>query len=272
MLPALHHDLVELLGVCEVEVPHHHECAGGPSGAPHVGMQGSFAEVPAGAVAQMADVDFTRHLELVFDGFWIVFKGNVFLSLLVTLFLPLLVDAAADALHVLSQALKDGTDTLNGVRAALTKHVGQAGRHVELAAADAEAVLPAVTDLLHQRLQGVEAVEGVAIFRVIVAERFFKPHDSNAALMPDRVAHLVRKNCHLWQVAAGMQPMPCSIFSARMEKVFARRVLLPSRGTIHSLFDIPSFVIHPASSCSLLSAPCCPSSFSLPAGGAAIGC
>ena len=189
VLAPFHHDLVELVGVGEVEISHHHEGAGGPGGAAHVGMEGSLAEISTGAVAEVAHINLTGHFELAFDGRRIVFKGDELFAFLMALLFALVVDAAGDALHVLTQPLKDLADALDALGAALAEHVGESGRHVELAAADAEAVLAAVAHLLHQRLEGIEAVKGVAIFGVIVAERLFKPHDGNAALMPNRVAH-----------------------------------------------------------------------------------
>ena len=145
VLPALHHDLVELTRVGEVEISHHHERACGPGGPAHVGVQSTFAEVAAGAVAQVADVNLSRHLKFALDGVWVFLKGNELLTLLVTLVLALLVDAAGDAFELLALVIEDLTDVVHAVRAAHAEHVGQAWRHAELAAANAEAVLAAVT-------------------------------------------------------------------------------------------------------------------------------
>ena len=214
VLPALHHELIELVRVREVEVPHDHERAGRPGAAAHIGMQRAFAKVTRGAVAQVADVNLASHLELALDGHRIVLKGHIFAALLVALLLALPVHAAGDALVVLPQFLKGLTDTLHALRAALAEHVGQPRGHIQLAAADAKAVLAAVALLLHQRLQRIEAIQRVAILRMIIAERLFKPHDSYAALMPDWVAHSGRGegSAHSWRVPAGMQEMARGFF------------------------------------------------------------
>ena len=158
MLTALHHDAVELAGIGEIEIPHHHETPRRPGAAAQVGMQTGLTESARGAVAEVADIDLSSQFEFPLDGLRIFFKKRHFLACFVTLFLALGIDPPGDALVVLPNSLEDLPHLLNRGGETLAEEVGRTGWHVELATADADAVLTTIALLRHQCRKHVKPV------------------------------------------------------------------------------------------------------------------
>ena len=65
MLSALDELAVELAGVGHVKVPHHHQGTRRPVAAAQVGMARAGIEFARGAVAQVADENFTTEVEVL---------------------------------------------------------------------------------------------------------------------------------------------------------------------------------------------------------------
>src|SRR5690606_19154953 len=72
---------------------------------------------------------------------------------------------------------------------ALAEKVGLPERHVELAAADAYAVLPAVVLFFHQQIEPLEPPEQGAVAVAVPGEVFFQTDEGQPALVMDGIAH-----------------------------------------------------------------------------------
>ncbi|NIP92392.1 MAG: hypothetical protein GWO24_02515, partial [Akkermansiaceae bacterium] len=154
MLTALDQLLVQLRGVGHVEVAHHHQGAGRPVAAAEVGMAGTGVELPGSSVAQVADQNLPREVELLLQHFGVVQVHHAF------------------ARHLVDTAQLVAEETCQGIAGGVPfpENVGLSLLHLELGTADAHSIVTAVVLLLHEEEQLPETPQGVSVTVLEVGE------------------------------------------------------------------------------------------------------
>ena len=165
--------LVELGRIGQIKIPAQRQVARRPRRAPKKRVTRAEAVAAAGAVAQMPHQRLAPKIEMLFHR-----VGEFRVD-----------HAALEPLVILAEQRLENLVERIALHAPLTKHEGLAGRHVQLHARHAGAVLSAVVLFLHQEKQLGKTPQRRPVFFLIKTERLQQSHQCDSAFVSDRVTH-----------------------------------------------------------------------------------
>ncbi len=218
MLAALDEGVVQIDSVGHVEISHDHEGAGGPVAAAEVRVAGAFIELPAGAVAEVADQDLTAEIEVIFNALRVAFVHH----------------ALAIHLKIGFHFFSEDLGECVGFDSPAAMDVGSSHGHVELHAANPGAVLAAVVLFFHEEEKLVQAPEAGAVAIIVVGQGLSQSHGGDSTFVLQGVAHAGKyrgdKLCSVrLRPALSLElPVP-QPFSQELFHLGLRRELFPHR-------------------------------------------
>ena len=173
MLAEIYQLLEELVHIGHVEVASKHEVAGLPVVLTQKWMAVLNAVAPEGAIAQMAEKQFTCEGKIVLEPFGILNMLGV-------------------GLELLFEALIDGPEYVLDGRGRVgpsATYVAVTRADVELYVGEARAILSAVMLLLHKEIHLVEPVEACTVLVLVILKWFQQSYKGNSALVFYGIAH-----------------------------------------------------------------------------------